>query len=304
MLPLSRLPVLLTLTVVCVIAIPMAFAASDLAAWDGSTVPIVLAAEFVVYFILGLLANKRMKLQSLAGVAIVMMVARAAATALGLGLYMLAIAPQPSQPPSFVAIWAGVPLAAFLQGLVLVLGWPHAIAFIAPSLLGSDAMEKMAPDAIVTAPREVMSHDTAPAGGFIQAYDFDEVAALVRKSPSVEGMLITSNEGLVVWRDLPLRLDVDEVAAQLEAAQASTGDLFDRYAIGAPRMTLYQTPMHTICHSALDGNFGLILFYRAEASTQEIQARFGVLARTVQEFLHWKYPGLPAGAPLLRETRY
>jgi predicted regulator of Ras-like GTPase activity (Roadblock/LC7/MglB family) len=169
--------------------------------------------------------------------------------------------------------------------LVMMVALPQVLTALGAA--GMEPEERARP-----ASRKASGSDVAPAGGFVQVFSFEELAGFLRKTSGLEGFLILSGEGLVVWRDLPARLQVDEIGARLQNMAADTSEITEGTGLARLRSSMFQTREHLVVVSELNQNFSLILFYNARTSLADCESRLTMLVRTAREFLQWKYPGL------------
>lgn len=291
MLAIPRLAVFVFLTVVGLVGIPMAFCTPGNTLPDAGTwAPVYLVFELVIYFTLTLFGNPRMSLSSVFLLAIIMAGVRAVGSIIGFAISSLLGA----EAASAVLFYAGNPLSVFLQGITIVLATPHIMAAALPGQLDKSVLNRLrgqeAP--LPESGRPGHSVDTNPTGGFIQVFSYEELAGIVRKTQGLEGFIITNHEGLIVWRDLPLRIEADELSARLMAQCARVGTVVDDGGLSRLKRLIVETRDHKIGVVELNANFGLILIYGSRASMSESDSRMSVVARTTREFLQWKYPGL------------
>jgi predicted regulator of Ras-like GTPase activity (Roadblock/LC7/MglB family) len=294
MVAISRLVVFLFVGGLALVALPMALATTATTVGDVMVLaPMFVAIELTVYFVLTLLGNPRMALGSVAGMAILLTGVRFVASAVASVLSVLL-----QNDTGLMIAWAGNPLSAVLQMMTLVMIAPHVLAVVAPEAMDRDTRLRLSGGEVPLPEPARKGHviETAPSAGFIQVFGFDELAGVVRKTPGLEGFVILSNEGLVVWRDLPIRIDVEEVSARLLSHQSQLGALTADGGLSRLRRLVLQTRDHLLCVVELNANFGLVLVYGARTSLEELDARVEMLARTTREFLQWKYPGLAVTA--------
>ncbi|MDK2970325.1 MAG: hypothetical protein PWP23_80 [Candidatus Sumerlaeota bacterium] len=302
MLAISRLVVFLFTGAVCLVAIPLALASGETAlAAVQVWAPIFVVVELLAYFVLTLLGNPRMAIGSVLGMAVVMAVVRfiGCIVAAALSLFI-------ERNTSILVMWAGNPIAVFLQVVSLILVTPHILAAIAPESMDRDTKLRLSggENALPAPARKGHMVDSAPTGGFIQVFSYEELAAVIRKTQGLEGFLIVSSEGLIVWRDLPIRLEVDAVSARLMGHWAQLGALSSAGGLSRLRRLAVQTREHNIAIIELNASFGIILLYGAKVSLDDSDARVEVVTKTAREFLQWKYPGLSVAAALPQQSVY
>ncbi len=284
-------------TLVCLIALPIAFSGAPAVVTSPVAVPLLLGIEILVYFIAALAMNPKATVGMAIGTALVFAVLRAVCALLG---GVLATVLFPALPSEFETYhpWLN-PGSGLLQALLLVFAGPYLLALAIPELIGreealglrgerpgpSPARSSLGPG---TAPME-----TVPTGGFIQVFSFEELAGVIKKCPGLEGFIIYNEEALVVWEDLPVNLDTDRLTPLLVTTATGLGALMIETGVGRTRRLLVDCPNHQILLTTLNQTFGLILFFNGRTPPDEVHGRISMLARTAREFLQWKYPGLP-----------
>lgn len=261
----------------------------------GTLVPIVLIAEFLIYAGTAFFANSAMSLGVTFLLASVMLVSRTILAVLGFFIGSLALSPADSEfaTQALMLSWVGQPVGVILQVLLMMIAAPHLVEMFFPALLGNQSSADSAARKSIRAVQE-----GKPTGGFIQVFSFDELSGLVRKTPGLEGFLIFSREGFVVWNDVPHKFSVDQVAATLMSAQAQLNASLRTSGMTEIKKTIVESKDHLVFVSELNQNFGLILFYNSRTKLSECENRLSVLDKTVKEFLQWKYPGLSLATPM------
>lgn len=289
MIPLSRQVVLVLLALLSLVGIPMAFVGSPTtldnpAVW----VPIFVVGELVLYFLLSLATNPRLTLGATAMLSIMMAVARLAASLVALALLTLVFAREVGP----LMVWASDPVSVILQVVVLIVTTPHLLDAASPGLVDRETRRKLSGGERELPVARMPSTEAMPTGGFIQVFGFEELAATIRKTPGLEGFLIFSSEGLIVWRDLPLRVDADRLTAKLMALSRETAVVVNESGLARVRQVVIESREHLVAVVELTANFGLILVYNGQVNVGECAPRIAILAKTTREFLQWKYPGL------------
>lgn len=309
MIPLSRLPVLLFFALLALVAIPLGLsgAESPWAARLSVVAPVVLIVEFVVYFVLSMLTNPRISLPGIAAVSFGMVSIRFLGSLVAMMVGGLVVAQGTPAGEMLLGMWVGNPMSIFLQAVVVVIAFPHLMAEVAPEIVSREVRGKLVDSTETALPRTEDAQasglmETSPSGGFIQVFSFEELSGVVRKSHGLEGFLVFNNEGLVVWRDLPIRLDIDELIARVGNGFSDLDRTSRSIGVGEVRRMHLETTEHLLHAAQLDENFGLLLVYNKQTSIPETYSRVAVVSRTVQEFLQWKYPGLPTLTPSEREV--
>ncbi|MBI1292626.1 hypothetical protein GC173_15520 [bacterium] len=260
-------------------------------------IPLVLMIETVVYFIASMVANPRATIGMAFGTAVLFVIVRAVCGIVGGIIYGSSLAGESASTVQFAA-WTN-PVAVIVQVATLVLAGPYMLAVVFPDLLGRDAVERISGKA--ASPVGGTTLESNPAGGFIQAFSYEELGAFIRKSHGIEGFIIYSQEGLVVWHDLPLRIDIDRLTARVLSSSVQVGDIMQDNGLTKVRRVMVETREHFLFATTLNHNFGLILLFNSKVTPEEILSRIAVIAKSSREFLQWKYPALPLAAGMNKE---
>ncbi|MEQ8821232.1 MAG: roadblock/LC7 domain-containing protein [Sumerlaeia bacterium] len=303
MLPLSRSLVLVLLFLLGIVATAMAFAGTvPIFENVGNVVPLVLAAEIVLYFFLTLFTNPRIPLVSTIVLSVGMALFRAIACVLGSAAASAFSEGQLQPIEGWMVAWIGNPIGVLIQFILLALAAPHFLEMVFPDMIGRETRQKL----LGSSSRPVESNrsaqnpmsDSNPSGGFIQVFSYDELTAVIRKSHGLEGFIIYNNEGLIVWRDLPIRLESDRLVAKLMALHDQLADVVEASSLSRVRKVMVESREHLVFITPLNQNFGMIMVYNQSTTPSESFTRLAVIAKTTREFLQWKYPGLPVTASM------
>lgn len=295
---------ILALCLVGLTAVPMA-----LAGWQPSVGPstylVVLIVEVVVYFVVSMLVNARVTVSMAAGTAIVYTITRWICSLIGVILYGLYAQGAP-EASAFLACVN--PISAVAQAIILLMAGPYILALAIPELIGRTEAESLLgkqSSRMQAGASARLGLDSIPSGGFIQVFSFEELAALIRKSPGLEGFIVHSAEGLVVWRDLPMQVNVEVLTARISSESLRLGQLLQENGLTRVRRLVLESREHYLFATMLNQNFGIIMLFNGRSSPEEIYSRIAVLAKTAREFLQWKFPSLPAaGGPARDKLAY
>ncbi len=291
MIPVSRFAVLLIVCTLAIVGAPMALGSVSPFENPATVTPIVLAAEFIVYFLFTFFSSPRMTLSTIALLSLGIGVTRCVASLLAGAMHSL-ILPELATP-GFFELWVGNPVSVIVQMIALMVTVPHVLDIMVPGILGRDAAPAARPRGEI---------DSSPSGGFVQAFSFQDLSGVVRKAPGLEGFLVFSKEGLVVWKEIPIRLETDVVVSRLMHASSAIGQVSESGGLGRLRRTFVQTREHLLCIVELNANFGMILVYSGRTKLADCEPRVDVLAKTAREFLQWKYPGLSMATASMSRT--
>jgi predicted regulator of Ras-like GTPase activity (Roadblock/LC7/MglB family) len=190
-----------------------------------------------------------------------------------------------------------------IQVALLVIASPYVTAAVLPDLLGREALAALG--ARPAEPRRdgpAGGKESTPAGGFIQVYSYEELAGTLRKSPGLEGFIIASGEGLVVWRDLPLRVDAESLVARATELVREAGAMVGGGGMNRLRRLMIETKDHLVVVAPLNQHFELLLVFSGRVPAEEALGRVPLALRSTREFLMWKYADL-AMAPAISGDR-
>lgn len=258
-----------------------------------ATLPIIVGLELIVYFIAAMAVNPRATIGMAAGSAVVLMCLRAVCAVVVGGFSVWAMRGDPTA--AFYVPWLH-PISAVVQVAILLMVGPYLIANFVPELVGRNEAKRLVGDAGQREKGKQIALEASPTGGFIQVFSFEELASVIKKSHGIEGFVIYSSEGLVVWKDIPLRLDVDSLTAKVLHSSAVIGDIMQQSGLTKVRRVMVESREHFLFATTLNQNFGLLLLFNGKVSPDEIISRIAMLAKSSREFLHWKYPALQAAA--------
>lgn len=278
------------------VMVPMAFAYSTVSLGEPlSVAPFVLAVELLLYFILALFASPRATLGSAFLVTFIFTSMRALASVVGAGLAQML--PNDGPPDAILNMWVGHPIVIALQvGLILMLG-SHVMAALMPEVVGEDFVARLrsssenAPATKTPATAPVVQ--ASPTGGFVQVFSFDELTATIRKVQGLEGFILYNEEGLIVWRDLPMRIEADAVVAKVLSLNNQYAGLMEASGLTRVRRVMVESREHFLFSTPLNQTFGLILLFNSRVPSEDILSKVGYVSKTAREFLQWKYPALP-----------
>ncbi|CAN5424248.1 hypothetical protein BH09SUM1_BH09SUM1_03850 [soil metagenome] len=290
----DRNAVLIGMTLVALCAIAAAFSGSP--SPDTTTAVIVLFGEFVVYFIALMMMNKKATLGMAAGGSLALVITRALCSITGGMLFGVF---STNTNINIAGAWLDF-VPAVIQIVLLIIAGPYILSETIPDLIGVQAADGLRGET-ANEPKQQGPLDASPTGGFIQLFSFEELAALIKKSHGIEGFIIHSHEGLVVWRDLPVRLDIEVLTAKLVGCNNSLGQVLQDSGLTKVRRLMVETREHFVFTTSLNQYFGVILVFNGHVAPEDIMARIAVMSKTAREFLQWKYPTLSMSSGLSKD---
>jgi len=301
MIVISRSQAVTLLTIVALVELPWAMSFAPALTDDPSVmIPILLAVELLVYFVLSMVANPAASLGAVIGLSVLMMLARLCCVVVGVSLAAV-VGDLVTPVPQTIAAVSSNAVFFLLHLMTVLVASPHVVDGLLPGYFTGEAKLRVRGDdgplgdeaAVV---RLAPAPEHSAKGGFVQVFSFEELSGVLRKSTGLEGFLIYNNEGLLVWRDLPMRLEVDDLVAQLSSSHHQLSARVERGGLTRVSRLAIELRDHLVFVAPLNAGFGIVLVYSGRVSPADCFARLGNVARTAREFLQWKYPALSGGA--------
>lgn len=302
MITIPRVWAMLAGMIISLITIPLAFDGVFLSLENPQgALAIALITELVVYFILTIFSSPKATIASSALIAFVLMGLRFAGCFVGAMLAKSA----GEGAPGLMDLWVGNPVSAIVQGLVLAMLGTHVLATFLPEAVGSEVVSRVGSE---DRPTRGSSRDSGPqmqqtsaSGGFVQVYSYEELSGVLRKTQGLEGFLVVSSEGLVVWRELPMRIEVEALVARTLSMMDQYGTVMESSGLTRVRRVMVESKEHLLFTTPLNLNFGILMLFSSRTPMEEILSRIGFMTKTSREFLQWKYPALPLATGLSSE---
>ena len=252
--------------------------------------PVLFVLEILIYFFFGSLAGTSLSTTQLVEYSMIMAVFRFALCLIGAMVFSSFQAIP--HTTAIQILWAGNPLLILLQVFLLMMFGPYLILVFFPGLMGEK--EHLYLSEVETSrrmkPLRSVRSESIPLGGFIRVYGFLELGRLFSNLIGIEGYILYTWEGLVLWQDCQLRLDMEKVVScfMKEWDCHRVNDL----AIGfdEPLRIVTQTNEHSFIHVMFNRDFSGIFIFRPDAHMSEILGRMKYLDRTAREFLATRYP--------------
>ncbi len=270
-----------------------------------SSVAIVVGVEFLVYFIASMAMNQRATVGMALGSAVAFVILRCICSLIGGAAFGIFAEAADGFNPALA--WLN-PVAAAIQVFTVLVTGPYILAITFPDLIGKDAARSLrggpaAPSVSSSRSSVAMlgSLETSPTGGFIQVFSYEELTGVIRKSPGLEGFVIYNEEGLVVWKDIPMKIDVDALAARIMSGGTQLGRVVLDSGLSRLRRIAIESRDHHILSTTLNQSFGMIIIFSSRTQQDEMFTRISILSKTAREFLQWKYPSLPLSTGMSRD---
>lgn len=302
MIPISRRNVLFFLTFMSLVGIPVSVVdmLEPYREWE-ILIPLVVGIELVVYFMFAMFTNPRMTILTIGGISLLMALSRCFCSVCAAFVVYLTDGAGAAmvQANEVAEFWVGQPLSVAMQMIVLMLAAPHFLEASAPYLIGPEVRRKLGGKE-PAAPQKsgvlqvTEDPETAPP---VQVFSFEELDGFVTKTAGVDGFFVYNNEGLIVWRNLGMRLDADRLVARLVGVEDFVRRAIEDESLNQVHKVMIESREHLMCVMPLDRNFGMVAIFNGQLSPGLTHVRAGMLARAAREFLAWKYPGLPEETP-------
>ncbi len=252
-------------------------------------IPGLLIVEILFYIIFGILAGTSLSLQQIFQYSILVALFRLIVCLIG--AFLFTILQGVPYITTLQILWSGNPLLVLLQVLLLMMFGPHLITIVSPGILGEkEHLLLRVEGGTQTGKRpDFQKPGASPVGGFIRVDSFSELGRLLSNLIGIEGYILYTREGLILWQDCQLRLDAEKVIASFlkEWRCHRLNDLaagFDE-----PLRIITQTSEHTFIHVIFTRHFSGILIFRPDANMSDILNRLKYLERTAKEFLETRY---------------
>ena len=256
--------------------------------------PVLIAVEVLIYFFTVLWQAEVVQYYALSVYAIMMVFARLLLCLLGAIVYST-MTPE-NFFDVFYRIWVGNPLAQLLQILLMLYFVPHILIDVAPGLINDKARAILQVEALTKSQGEFArtNHITEPLGGFIKVYSFPDLQACFRKIIGLEGFVIYSNEGLLMWNDLDIRFDIENLIIRFMFANKDLDITASRYGLREIERLIITTTEHFVFNIKLGKRFFLLAFFNNKSPTQEVFSKIDMMIMTTYEFLRSRYQILEA----------
>jgi uncharacterized membrane protein len=207
-----------------------------------------------------------------------------------------------------IAFWVGSPLVIALQIGLLILILPVALHRWAPGFLEQRMLEKITritqrqtpPTREITPPQLPslpapealpLGNDQAPhAIPFI--YSFSELESHLIKLSGLEGFVMLSPEGLVIWQTVPWATEAEALSGSLSRWLLGIAPLISPDC--APRGALVQSEKHWIAMASLPGEISLNLFFTETLTSAQVAHATDRAREAAEALLTYRFGEAPA----------
>jgi predicted regulator of Ras-like GTPase activity (Roadblock/LC7/MglB family) len=192
------------------------------------------------------------------------------------------------------AIWVGNPISALLQMFVILTVMPHLVVRFAPGILGEAERNlslagSSSPSGQRAAGEKTELPAATPLGGLVRLYSFQELENYFHKIIGLEGFVLYSQEGLVVWKDLQIDLDVESLVARYKNSNSGIERVTQECGLGQSMRFIVETQNHFLINIHVAKGFFLLLVFNNQLPLSDIVHRVGIMVRSIQAFLASRY---------------
>ncbi|MCX7016850.1 MAG: hypothetical protein NTW86_30550 [Candidatus Sumerlaeota bacterium] len=251
-------------------------------------VPVIIAAEAMIYVLFTMIGNTRAGWDTAVGVAALLAILRAALNLPG----AMILAATPQWPGTFESAWINLhvcnPLSLLLQMLLLLLLAPYLLRGVFPRLLTPEAAAAILDPprpAIMEAPAREHGGLSSPAGGFVQVFSYQELTESMRKIAGLKGFLIYDSEGLPVWAQFDMDLSANAAAAYSNQALAEARAWIERLYLRDLEMALVTVSGLILCNLMITRHERLLLLFSRDVSIRETMTRIERARLMISELL-------------------
>ncbi len=259
---------------------------------EAQIIPIFLAGEILIYFFFGLFSGGAASVYRLILYSFTVAFARFLICLVGGGVFAsIRMIPQSY---ALLLFWMGNPVAILLQIFFLMLLAPYVVSVVAPGILSEDGHRILLGEAEAYKPMSAVSFHSegAPVGGFVRVYTFPEMGQLLSNMTGIEGYVIYSWEGLVIWQGLRVRFDAERLAVSSQREWRHFREVQVALGLGEAEKLIAQTPEHYFIHLSLAPKFFAVLLFRRDVEIGDVLGRLKYIERTAQELFSMKYSPL------------
>jgi predicted regulator of Ras-like GTPase activity (Roadblock/LC7/MglB family) len=123
----------------------------------------------------------------------------------------------------------------------------------------------------------------------VRLYSFQELENYFHKIIGLEGFVLYSHEGLVVWKDLQIDLDVESLVARYKNYNAGIDWVTQECGLGQSMRFIVETQHHFLINIHVATGFFLLLVFNNQLPLSDIVHRIGIMVRSIQAFLASRY---------------
>jgi hypothetical protein len=255
-------------------------------------VPIIVAAEILIYFLFGLLSGRVKSVFRLIFYCVFMAFLRFLTCFVGGSIF--ATMKMSLLTYSIFLFWVGNPIVVLMQAFMLILFGVHIETAIGFDLLDDEGKRMLGSEHEKTKQKNVQHLHAGgiPAGGFIRVYSFPELGRLFSNIIGMEGYIFYSGEGLILWRDCQLRIDLERLVVISQKEWNCLSEIQGKSDFGPPVRFITQTRENQFVHISFGPMFYAVLIFKPEIDMGETLERLKLLERSALELFDMKYSRL------------
>jgi len=252
-------------------------------------IPVIVIMELLIYLILGFLSGGVTTFFQVVQYSFLTAFFRLLSCFIGGALYSLY---QPlTYYNSLLLFWVGSPVVVLLQIFLLLMLSPYLVMHIAPGIL-SDRAKSIATHHSPTPspPRPTaFRSEASPVGGFVRVYSYEELGRLFRNIIGIEGYILYTWEGLMLWQNSQIILDSDRLIASFQKQWKDQCERQKQLGFRKPERTIIQSVEHNFIQISFNKNFFGIFIFRTDVDIDEVFNRLKYLERSARELFEMKY---------------
>jgi len=124
---------------------------------------------------------------------------------------------------------------------------------------------------------------------FSQILSFNALPLSLKKIPNIEGVLIINDEGLVVWKDVPHYISVEDVSGRFLQVVKELSKISNILQSEGIARIILETGKNTILILPLMKEFSMVFIFTKKIVLDEIENRLRNFSLVLKEFLERRY---------------
>lgn len=197
-----------------------------------------------------------------------------------------------SHPYAVLELWMGNGLSVILQIIMMLFVGVHLLYFFTPRILSEEAIRKICPEDIQIAEKPArFQTEGVPLGGFVKVYNLQELGRLISNVIGLEGYILYTSEGLVLWKELQLRFDEDKLVVLFQQEFDRIRTSQKEVGFGNPENIITQTKEHNFLHCRLSEKVLGIFIFKKESDIGAISERLQYITKSACDYFETRYQG-------------
>ncbi len=258
----------------------------------------LLVLEVLIYATYLRIANWDAPLLPLLILSLIITLVRAALCAVSTLFIGLVQVPEAISGALILYLWLGNPVSFIVQVGILCLIIPHFLLEFAPGLLGSNVSRFLQKERSATQeptiPATTAQQVSSPTAtsGFYNVYSFPELEAQLSKSIGLEGFIVFSEEGLVMWEKLHINIDSERLVVLLMTLGKDIKRSTTSLGLAHTDTIIVETDEHLIFNGFVNSVFGYTLIFNASIPRDEMYHRIDMISDSINVLLKTRYQTL------------